>query len=129
MFGLTRPARFPFHSEGFVLDVIPSRSDAQPETPTAQEIHLGRLLSDNACLTLRCDQNPGGEPDGLGDRGQKAKRDKGLVERILLIVKRDPAVSALCAENVIGDFNVCVSEVFRRLRPIADLRGVCPNIK
>src|SRR6516162_4161710 len=82
LFGLTRAARFPFHSEGFVLDVIPSHADAQPETPTAQEIHLGRLLSDDACLTLRCDQNSAGEPDG---RGQKAKRDKGLVERNLFI--------------------------------------------
>ena len=129
MFGLTRAPRFPFHSERFVLDVIPSHADAQPETPTAQEIHLGRLLSDNACLTLRRDQNSAGQPDGLGDRGQKAKRDKGLVERSLLIVKRDPAISPLCAKDVIGDFNVCVTEVFRRLRPIADLRGVCPNIK
>src|SRR5271166_5715746 len=129
LFGLTRAARFPFHSEGFVLDLIPSHADAQPETPTAQEIHLGRLLSDNACLTLRRDQNSGGEPNGFSDRGQKAKCDKGLVKRILLIVKRDPAISALRAEDVIGDFNVCVSEVFLRLRPIADLRGVCPNIK
>jgi hypothetical protein len=111
LLGLTRAARFPFHSEGFVLDVIPSHADAQPETATAQEIHLGRLLGDNARLTLRRDQNSGGEPDGLGDRGQKAKRDKGLVERIPLIVKRD------------------LAEVLRRLRPIADLRGVCPNIK
>src|SRR5215467_3894733 len=129
LFGLTRAARFPFHSKGFVLDVIPSHADAQPETATAQEIHLGRLLSDNARLTLRRDQNSGGEPDGLGGRGQKAKRDKGLVERIFLIVKWDPAISALCTEDVIGDFNVCVPEVFGRLRPIADLRGVCPNIK
>jgi hypothetical protein len=60
--------------------VVPSHADTQPETPTAQEIHLGRLLSDNACLTLRRDQNSGGQPDGLSDRGQKAKRDKGLVE-------------------------------------------------
>jgi hypothetical protein len=109
--------------------VIPSHADAQPETPTAQEIHLGRLLSDNACLTLRRDQNSSGEPDGLSNRGQKAKRDKGLVERILLIVQRDPAISAFCAEDVIGDFNVCLSEVFRRLRPIADLRWVCSDIK
>ena len=80
-FGLTRAASFPFQSEGFVLDEIPSYADAQPETPTAsQEIHLGRLLRDNACLTLRRDQNSGGEPDSLGDRGQKAKRDKDLVE-------------------------------------------------
>ena len=129
LFSLTRTARLPFHSEGFVLDVIPSYTDAQPETPTAQEIHLGRLLSDDAGLTLRRDQNSGGKPDGLSDRGQKAKGDKGLVERILLIIKRDPAISGSCAEDVIGDFNVCESEVFRRLRPIADLRGVCPNIK
>jgi hypothetical protein len=129
LLGLARAARFPFHSEGFVFDVIPSQTDAQPETPTAQDIHLGRLLSDNARLPLRRDQNAGGEPDGLSDRGQKAKRDKGLVERILLIVKRHPAIPALCPKHVIRDFNVCVPEVFRRLRPIADLRGVCPNIK
>ena len=109
--------------------MIPSHADAQPETPTAQEIHLGRLLSDDACLTLWCDQNSGGEPDGLGDRGQKAERNESLVERILLIVKRGPAIPPLCPKHVIGDFNVCVPEVFRRLRPIPDLRGVCPDIK
>jgi hypothetical protein len=76
LFSLTRTARLPFHSEGFVLDVIPSYTDAQPETPTAQEIHLGRLLSDEAGLTLRRDQNSGGKPDGLSDRGQKAKVTK-----------------------------------------------------
>jgi hypothetical protein len=67
---------FPIHSEGFVLDVIPSQTDAQPETPTTQDIDLGCLLSDDARLPLRRDQNTGGQTDGLSDRGQKAKGTK-----------------------------------------------------
>jgi hypothetical protein len=90
-----------------VVQIAPAPNAISPPPPG---------VSDQACLTLRCDQNSGGNPDGISDRGQKTKRDKGLVERILLTVKRDPATSGLCAADVIGDFNVCVSEVFRRLR-------------
>src|SRR5262249_38480103 len=90
---------------------------------------LGRLFGDNPRLPLRRDQNAGGEPDGLRNRGQKAKRDKSLMERIFLIIERGPAIPSLCSKHVIGDFNRCVPQFFRRLRPIADLRGVLPNIK
>src|SRR5262249_60424194 len=50
LLGLTRAARFPFHSEGFVLDGIPSHADAQPATATAQEIHPGPLLASTTPL-------------------------------------------------------------------------------
>jgi hypothetical protein len=49
--------------------------------PTARKVVtviFAYLLSDDACLPLRRAQNSGGEPDGLGDRGQKAKRDARL---------------------------------------------------
>src|SRR5208337_1517293 len=129
LFGLAGAARLPLHAERFVLDVIPAQTDAQPKPPTAQQISLGRLLGNDACLPLRRDQNAGRKPNGLGDGGQKAKRDKRLVESILLIVKRHPAIPAFRSEDVIGDFDIRVSEIFGCLRPIADLGGIGPNIK
>ncbi len=33
---------------------------------------------------------------------------------------RSATIPPLCPKHVIGDFNVCIPEVFRRLRPIAD---------
>src|SRR5262249_17370183 len=69
------------------------------------------------------------EPDRPGHRGQKTERDKRLVEGVALVVERHPAVAALGAEDVIGDLDIGVAEIFRGLRPISDLRGIRPNIE
>jgi hypothetical protein len=128
LLGLSRAARFPFHSERFVFNVIHPRPMPSLRRPPLKTSTSGACLAIRPVCSCGAIRTPVGEPNGLGDRGQKAKRDKGLVERILLIVKRHPAIPALCAEDVIWDFDICVPDVFRRLRPIADLRGVCSNI-
>lgn len=129
LFGLARSARLPIDPECLVFDVVPSHPDAEPQATTAEDVYLGRLLGDDACLPLRRDQNAGREPDRLGGRGEKTKRHEGLVEGVLFIVERHPAIPTLCAEDVIGHFDIRVSEVFRCLCPIADFRGVCPDIE
>src|SRR4029077_1873413 len=98
--GLARAARHPLSAQRFILDVVPSQADAEPQAPAAQEIDLRRLLGDEAGLTLRCDQNTAPEPDGLADRRQKAERHEGLVEGRLLVVERNPAVPRRRAEDV-----------------------------
>src|SRR5262249_1731033 len=80
-------------------------------------------------LALRRDQNAGRELYGLGDRRQKAERHEGLVEGRLLVVERNPAIPRRRAEDVIGDLDIGVAEIFRRLRPVADLRGVVADIE
>src|SRR5262249_2139776 len=80
LFGLARAARRPLRAERFILNVVPSEPDAEPQAPAAQEIDLRRLLGDEAGLPLRRDQNAAREPDGLGDRRQKAERHEGLVK-------------------------------------------------
>src|SRR5262245_56868662 len=59
LFGLAGSATLPFRAERFVLNMIPSETDAKPHAPTAQEIDLRRLLRDDPGLALRRDQNAG----------------------------------------------------------------------
>src|SRR5262249_43082173 len=129
LFGLARAARRPLRAERFILNVVPSEPDAEPQAPAAQEIDLRRLLGDEAGLALRRDQNAAREPDGLGDRRQKAERHEGLVEGRLLVVERNPAIPRRRAEDVIGYLDIGVAEIFRRLRPIADLRRIVADIE
>jgi len=129
LLGLARAACLPLHAERFVLDVVPTNADAKPQPPTAEQVHLGRLLGDDPRLPLRPDQDAGRKPDALGDRCQKAERDEGLVEGISLIVKRHPAIPRLGSEDVVGHFDRGIAEVLGRLRPIADLRRVRPDIQ
>ena len=53
---------------------------------------------------------------------------EGLVERILLIVDRHPAIPRGRAEHVIGHLDMGVSKRLRGLRPIADLCRVGADI-
>src|SRR5262249_47833201 len=110
-------------------DWSPPRAAAAPQAPATQEIDLRRLLGDDPGLALRRDQNAAREPDGLGGRRQKAERHEGLVEGRLFVVERNPAVARRGAEDVIGHLDIGVAEVFRRLRPIADLRGIAADIE
>src|SRR5215475_14246124 len=129
LFGLARAARLPLCAERFILDVVPSQTDAEPQAPAAQEIDLRRLLRDDSSLALRRDQNAAREPDGLGDRRQEAERHEGLVEVSLLVVELNPAIPRRRSEDVIGYLDIGVAEIFRRLRPIADLRGIVADIE
>ena len=129
LFGLARAARLPLRAERFILDVVPSQTNAEPQASTAQEIGLRRLLGDDPGLALRRDQNAGREPDSLGDRRQKAERHEGLVEGRLLVVERNPAIARRRAKDVIGDLDIGVAEIFRRLRPVTDLRGIVADIE
>src|SRR5262245_64845926 len=129
LFSLARPARLPIDTERLVFHVVPSDTDAKPQAATAEDVYLGRLLGDDACLPLWRDQDAGREPYRRGRCGKKTERDEGLMEGVLFIVKRHPVIPTLCAEDVIGDFDIRVSKTVRCLRPVADLRGVCPNIE
>jgi len=51
------------------------------------------------------------------------------VEGSLLVVERNPAVARRRAKDVIGDLDIGVAEIFRRLRPVADLRGIVAYIE
>jgi hypothetical protein len=57
LFGLARAARLPLRAERFILEVVPSQTDAHPQAPPAEEIDLRRLLCDDPGLALRRDQN------------------------------------------------------------------------
>src|SRR3546814_20990008 len=53
-------------AERLVLDRVPAASDAEPETASRQDVHLGHLLGDQIGLALRQEYDPGGEPDPPG---------------------------------------------------------------
>ena len=108
LLGLARAARRPLRAQRFILDVVPSQPDAEPQAPAAQEIDLRRLLRDDPGLALRRDQNAAREPDGLGDRRQEAERHEGLVEGSLLIVERNPAIPRRRSKDVIRDLDIRV---------------------
>ena len=80
LFGLARSTRLPIDTERLVFHVVPSDTDAKPQAATAEDVYLGRLLGDDACLPLWRNQDAGREPDRLGCCGKKAERDEGLME-------------------------------------------------
>ena len=77
--------------QGLVLDVVPADADAEPEAPGGQHVDLGSLLGDQCGLPLRQHEHPGHQLDPLGQAGEIAEQDEGLVERVTGIVGTTPA--------------------------------------
>ena len=73
--------------EGVVLDVVPADPDAEAQPAAGEQIDVGRLPGHERRLALREDQDPGGEPDPLGDGGQVGEHHERVVERVVLGVR------------------------------------------
>jgi hypothetical protein len=71
-------------AQGLVLDVVPTHPHPQPKPASGQEIDISRLPSHQGRLALGKDQDPGGEPDSLGDAGQVGEHYERIVERVVL---------------------------------------------
>ena len=100
--------------------MVPADADAQAQPPTAQDVDFRRLLGDQAGLALRQDQHAAAQLDGPGDGGDEGHRREGLVEGVLLAVDRLPVAARGGAEDMVGDFDAVIAEVFRRLCPVTD---------
>jgi hypothetical protein len=48
---LARDARLPFRIECFVLDMIPTKPNAEPQPSAAQNVNLSRLLGESVILS------------------------------------------------------------------------------
>src|SRR5262249_3338339 len=128
LLGLAGTAGLPVHTERLVFDEIPAGADPEPETSAGQDVGFGRLLRADAGRALRQNQRAAGRADRLGHGGEEAQSHEGLVERVALVVERGPAVARGSAEHVVGDLDAGITEVLRRLRPIADLRVVRSDV-
>jgi hypothetical protein len=79
-----RAAGMEILSEGFVFDIVPSGSDAEPEALARQQVEVGGLLGQQHGLALGQDQDAGDELDALGHAGQVGEHDHRIVERMVL---------------------------------------------
>jgi hypothetical protein len=118
----------PVHPERLVLDEIPADPDTEPQTSAAQDVGFGRLFRDQPGLALRKNQHAAGQPNRAGHRGQEAQGHERLVKRICLVVERRPAVARGRTEDMVGDLDAGIAEVFGRLRPIANFRRVAADV-
>src|SRR5262249_7118102 len=114
--------------ERLVFDVIPPHPDAEPQAPTAQQVGLGRLFGNDAGLALRRDQHTARKTNSRGDRCEETEGYECLVERVFLIIAWRPSIACRRAEDVVRHFYVGIAQIFRRLRPVADLCGIGTDI-
>ncbi len=90
--------------------------EAQPAA--GEQIDVGRLPGHERCLALRKDQDPGGEPDPLGDAGQVGEHHERVVERVVLGVgagQRGRPIGVHGAEHVVVGEEVVKAQVLDRL--------------
>jgi hypothetical protein len=62
------------------LNLVPANADTEAESAPAENIEAGRLLSDQDGLTLRQNQDAGGQTDFAGAPSQKAEKNKRIME-------------------------------------------------
>jgi hypothetical protein len=67
--------------------MVPADPHTESQATAGQKINIGCLPSDERCLALREDENPGGELDSLSDPGQIGEHHEGIVERVLLGIR------------------------------------------
>lgn len=91
------------HPKRLILDLVPANSDAQAQTTVGQQVELCCLLRHQDGLTLRENEDAGGEPDAAGPSRNPREEDKGLVEGIGEIVQSIPAGPRFprCAHDVV----------------------------
>lgn len=110
-------------AEGFELDGVPADADAKAETAAAEEVQGGGLLGDEGGLALGEDDDAGAEANLVGDGGEVAEEDEGLVEGVFVVV--DEAFGAVGtvgvgAEDMVVDEDVVVADLLGRLGEILD---------
>jgi hypothetical protein len=94
--------------------MVPADSNAQAQPPPGQQVNVGRLPCHERCLALREDQDPGGEPDPLGDASEVGEHHQRVVERVVLGVgagQRGRPASVDGAEHVIVGEDVVKAQV------------------
>ena len=117
-------------TEGLVLDVVPADADAEAQPAAGQEIDVGRLPGHERGLALRQDQDPGGEPDPLGDAGQMGEHHERVVERVVLGVRagqRRRPIGVHGTEHVVVGEEVVEAEVLDRSARSAAPRSGSPR--
>ena len=70
--------------KGLVLNVVPADSDTESQPTPGQEVDVGSLARHERSLTLRKDENAGGESDPTGNAGQVSEHHERVVEWIVL---------------------------------------------
>lgn len=81
---LPSPTGMKVLSKGLVLNVVPADSDTESQPTPGQEVDVGSLARHQRSLTLRKDENAGGESDPTGNAGQVSEHHERVVEWIVL---------------------------------------------
>ena len=94
-------------TEGLVFDMVPSDSNTESKPAAGQQCDIGCLPCHERRLTLRKDQDAGGELDSLGHRSQIREHHKRVVERITIGIGPDQRGGSL---GLHGSEHMLVSE-------------------
>jgi hypothetical protein len=68
--------------------LVPAHADAEAESAFAENIQTGRLFGDQNGLTLRQNQDTGGQADFAGAASQEAEKNKRIMEGFSLVPMR-----------------------------------------
>ena len=122
-------------AHAFVLRVVPSDADRQPEPAAAQDVELGGLLGHERRLALGKDQHACEELQVLGDGGEVREQREHLVELVLGRERRarepsDRAVepTRIGAEDVVERQQVIKARALDRSGERTDDRGIGADI-
>ena len=99
--------------------MVPADADAEPQPTAGDEIDVGRLSGHEGGLSLREDQDPGGELDSFGDPGEVGEHDEWVVERVALGVRAGEfsrSVGVDGAEDVVVGEEVVEAQLLDRCR-------------
>ena len=106
-------------------DITPATNVANVNINVSQM--TGAQLID-AGLALRRDQHAARQANPRSDRCEETERYEGLVEGVFLIVAWRPSIACRRAEDVVRNFYIGIAQIFRCLRPVADLCGIGTDI-
>ena len=118
------------NAQRFVLDCVPTLTDAEAELPAGEDVDLGSLLRDERGRPLSHDQDAGDEPELRRDGREVAEEHERLVERVLCSVDTlEPWMTrTIGAEHVVVRKHVFVAEVLRGLRVGANAGRIGPDL-
>ena len=111
--------------------MVPTDPNAEAQPTAGQEINIGCLACDERGLALRKHQDPGREPDALGDPGQIAEHHERIVERVVLVVRARQLTRPIGVngpEHVVVSEEVVKADVFNRSPEPSDRGGVASKL-
>src|SRR6185369_974363 len=108
--------------------LVPAYADAEPEAAAAEHVETGGLFGNQHGLTLREDQHLGGEFDLFCAGGNKAERDKGIVEQAEPTRTAAGGVRRVAAENVVRQRQAVVTFGLGKLGVFAHDRAVAADV-